>query len=339
MQQWNLDLQYELQPNWMIDIAYAGSKGTHLPAPRDLNQPYLDQPNPPMIARPYPQFSSILFMESRASSNYDALQFRSEKRVSKGLAFLAAYTFSKSIDDSSAPFAGSVGSGVPQDSTNLRAERGLSDFDTRHRLAFSYLYDLPFGAGEKWLNREGALYHALGNWQISGILTVQSGRPFTVNLAAARNPATLVAFGVPDRPDVIANPFVAGPVPTNSNPGCAATISQGGLAADQVRVPQSWFNPCAFDSPPADRYGTEGRNQLTGPGTTNLDFAVFKSFHIRKEKNLLQLRAEVFNLFNHPLFDLPNRVFGGATFGRVSSANFYGNRPPRQLQLGFRYLF
>ena len=80
---------------------------------------------------------------------------------------------------------------------------------------------------------------------------------------------------------------------------------------------------------------------MTGPGTTNLDFAVFKSFHIRKEKNLLQLRLEIFNLLNHPLFDVPiaGRVFGGETFGAISSANFYGNRPPRQLQLGFRYLF
>jgi len=341
MQQWNLDLQYEVQPNWMIDLAYVGTKGTHLPAPRDLNQPYLDQPDPLTIARPYPQFSSILFMESRASSSYHALQFRSEKRVSKGLAFLAAYTFSKSIDNSSAPFAGSVGSGVPQDSLNLRAERGLSDFDTRHRLAFSYLYDLPFGAGERWLNQEGALYHLLGNWQISGILTLQTGRPFTVNLSAARNPAALVAFGVPDRPDVIADPFKAGPVAANSDPACHATISQGGLAADHVRVAQNWFNPCAFDvvPPDANRYGTEGRNQLTGPGMSNLDFAVFKSFHIRKEKNLLQLRAEIFNLFNHPLFDIPNHVFPGATFGRVSSANLYGSRPPRQLQLGFKYIF
>jgi len=327
MQQWNLDLQYEVQPNWMIDLAYVGSKGTHLPSPRDLNQPDLLTGG-----RPYPQFlSSILFMDARASSSYHALQFRSEKRVSKGLAFLAAYTFSKSIDDSSAVFAGSVSSGLPQDSRNLHAERGLSDFDTRHRLAFSYLYDLPFGAGQRWLNQEGALYHLLGNWQISGILTLQTGRPFTVNLSAPRNPSAFVAFGVPDRPDLIADPFKAGPVA--ANPACQAP--------NQVRVPQSWFNPCAFVLPRSDRFGTEGRNVLTGPGMNNLDFSVFKSFHVRKEKNLLQLRAEIFNLFNHPMFDIPisGRLFGGAAFGRITSVNFYGNRPPRQVQLGFRYLF
>jgi hypothetical protein len=336
MQQRNLDLQYEVKPNWMVDLAYVGTKGTHLPSPRDLNQPDLLTG-----VAPYPQLSSILFMDSVASSTYNALQFRSEKRVSKGLAFLAAYTFSKSIDDSSAVFAGSVGSGLPQDSNNLRAERGLSDFDMRHRLSVSYLYDLPFGAGERWLNREGLLYHLLGNWQTSGILTLQSGSPFTANMATARNPAAITSLGVSDRPDLIANPFKAGPVAANSNPACHTTISQGGLAADQVRAPQSWFNPCAFDAPPSDRYGTEGRNQLTGPGTNNLDFAVFKNFHVRKEKNLLQLRAEIFNSFNHPLFDIPiaGRVFDTSTFGIISSANFYGNRPPRQLQLGFRYLF
>jgi hypothetical protein len=334
MQQWNLDLQYELKPNWMIDLAYVGTKGTHLPAPRDLNQPDLLTGIPP-----YPQFSSILFMEARALSNYHALQFRSEKRVARGLAFLTAYTFAKSIDDSSAVFAGSVGSGVPQDSNNLRAERGLSDFDTRHRLAFSYLYDLPFGAGQRWLNQESVLYHLLGNWQISGILTLQSGRPFTVNLTAPRNPGAIVAFGVPDRPDVIADPFTAGAVMANSNPACHATVSQGGLAADRVRTTRTWFNPCAFDLPPAGRFGTEGRNQMTSPGTNNLDFSVFKSFQIRKEKNLLQLRLEIFNLFNHPLFDIPNHTFGEAAFGSIQSANFYGNRPPRQLQLGFKYIF
>jgi len=137
MQDWNVDLQYEVQPNWMIDLAYVGTKGTHLPATRDMNEL-----NPSTQATPYAQFGSVLVVEPRANSIYSALQFRSEKRVSQGLAFLAAYTWSRSIDDDSAVFSGSVGSGVPQNSYDFRADRGLSDFQVEQRFVLSYLYDL-----------------------------------------------------------------------------------------------------------------------------------------------------------------------------------------------------
>src|SRR5208337_1704905 len=150
MQDWNVDLQYEVQPNWMVDLAYVGTKGTHLPATRDMNEV-----NPSTQATPYPQFGSILVVEPRANSIYNALQFRSEKRVRQGLAFLAAYTWSRSIDDDSAVFSGSVGSGVPQNSYDFRLDRGLSDFQVEQRFVLSYLYDLPFGAGRKWLNNSG----------------------------------------------------------------------------------------------------------------------------------------------------------------------------------------
>ncbi len=339
MQQWNADLQYELRPNWMVDLAYVGSKGTHLAAPRDLNQP-----NPATGAFPYPQFAgaSILYVESSASSSYNALQFRSEKRVSQGLTFLAAYTFSKSMDDDSAVFSGSVGSGLPQDSQNRRAEWALSDFDARHRFIFSSVYDAPFGVGRRWLNHPGLASHILGDWQLAGILTLQTGHPFTVNLPAPSAGGTgLTAFGNPARPDLIANPFQAGPVPNNPDPACQTTKSQGGLAADVVRQPQSWFNPCAFAAP-SGPFGDAGRNILTGPGVNNLDFSLSRNILIRGEGRRLQLRGEFFNLFNHPNFDIPSRTFSlapGSTFGPVLSANAYGNKPPRQIQLGLKYVF
>ena len=182
MQDWNVDLQYEVQPNWMIDLAYVGTKGTHLPATRDMNEL-----NPSTQATPYPQFGSILVVEPRANSIYNALQFRSEKRVSQGLAFLAAYTWSRSIDDDSAVFSGSVGSGVPQNSYDFRADRGLSDFQVEHRLVFSYLYDLPLGAGRKWLNNPGIINRIFGSWQTAGIATMQTGSPFTINMPASQS--------------------------------------------------------------------------------------------------------------------------------------------------------
>jgi hypothetical protein len=334
MQHWNLDLQYELRSNWMIDLAYVGSKGTHLWAPRDL-----DQPRPDTGYVPYPQFSSLLYVESRASSSYNALQFRSEKRLSHGLAFLASYTWSKSIDDNSAVLSGNVGSGLPQDSQNLHAERGLSDFDTRHRLAFSFLYDLPFGSGQRWLKGPRLRDWLLGNWQAGGIYTLQTGHPFTVNRATTQTRTAITAFGIPDRPDLIADPFQAGPVLNNSDPACHQTQSQGGLAADHVNQAQSWFNPCAFDNPSPGRFGTAGRNILIGPGLNDLDFSLAKNIPFRKEGRQLQFRAEFFNLFNHPNFDIPSRTLGSPTFGEVLSANLYGNKPPRQIQLGLKFVF
>ena len=326
MQQWNADLQYEVLPNWMVDAAYVGSKGTHLADVLDLNQA------DPTFGPAYGQFSSVLFVESNANSSYNSLQLRSEKRTSHGLALLLSYTYSKSFDDISSVFAGSVGSGLPQNSRDLAADRGPSDFNAEHRFSGSFVYDLPLQRlvthGPGWSTR------LLDNWQASGIVTAQTGSPFTVVLAGAPA-ASAAAFGNPARPDLVGNPFQAGTLPGNT--GCTGPT--------QVRVPQSWFNPCAFAVPAAGlfpgtfQFGTEGRNALTGPGFTNLDFGLAKSMALGSEKHHLQLRGDFFNLFNHPNFDTPTHVLGGSNFGKVLSANAYGDKPPRQIQLSLRYLF
>ena len=334
MQQWNLNMQYELRPNWVLDLAYVGSKGTNLAATRDLNQP---RPGAPF--GPFPQFSSILVIESRASSIYHSLQLRSEKRFTRGLAFLAAYTWSRSIDDASAVFGSGVTSGLPQDSQNPIADRGLSDFHTQHRFVLSYIYELPFGTGRHWLSDRGVLTAVLGQWQVAGILSVQTGHPFTVNRGSTASQTSLTAFGISDRPDVLADPFQPGPVTANPDPACQTTRSQGGLAADRVRVPESWFNPCAFADPSPTRFGTTGRNTLVAPGLANFDIAIAKDIPLWRENHRLQLRADFFNLFNHPNFDAPSRTLGSATFGSIGSANAFGNKPPRQIQIGLKYVF
>ena len=230
-----------------------------------------------------------------------------------------------------------MGSGLPQNSNDPQADRGLSDFNAKHRFVVSSVYDLPFG--RKWITQPGWRKGLLGNWQAGGILTAQTGSPFTVNLAAAQTGSAVAAFGNPYRPDVISNPYVAGPVMANPNPACHTTISQGGLAADVVDQPASWFNTCAFVQPAAGQFGDAGRNIMTGPGLENLDFSMYKNIILRKESHRLQLRGEVFNLFNHPNVDIPNHVFGDPTFGQVLSENAYGNKPPRQVQLGLKYIF
>src|SRR5579864_3084904 len=315
MQQWNTDLQYEVLPNWMVNLAYVGSKGTHLSDVLDLNQ------TNPDTGPPLPQFASILFVEASSNSSYNSLQLRSEKRARNGLSLLLAYTYSKSFDDISSVFGGSVGAGPPQNSQDLAADRGPSDFNAVHRFSGSFVYDLPFQ--QMWKNGPSRL---LNNWQASGIVMAQTGSPFTVVLAGAATSAG-AAFGNPARPNLISNPYTPGPVATNSNPACQTTISQGGFAADQVRMPGSWFNPCAFDFPAPGAYpntfqfGNEGRNILTGPGFTDVDFGLSKSMSLGGENHRLQVRGDLFNLFNHPNFDVPSHVLGGSNFGKVLSAN------------------
>jgi len=319
MQQWNTDLQYEVLPNWMVDVAYVGSKGTHLSDVLDRNQP-----DPLTGLPPYPQFSSILYVESNANSSYNSLQLRSEKRTSHGLALLLSYTYSKSFDDISSVFGGSVGSGLPQNSRDLPADRGPSDFNAVNRFSGSFVYDLP--VHRLWNNGPARL---LNDWQASGIVTAQSGSPFTVVLGGA--PASsAAAFGNPARPDLVGDPFATGTVA--ANPTCQYS------APSQVRVPQSWFNPCVFATP-AGPFGTEGRNILTGPGYTDIDFSLQKSVTLRGENQRLQFRGDFFNLFNHPNFDIPGHVFGSSNFGKLVSANGYGTKPPRQIQLSLRYGF
>ena len=162
-------------------------------------------------------------------------------------------------------------------------------------------------------------------------MTAQTGSPFTVVLGGAPA-ASAAAFGNPARPNLVGDPFQAGTI-------------MGCTGPSQVRVPQSWLNPCAFAVPAAGVYpntfqfGTEGRNVLTGPGFTNLDFGLSKSMALGAENHRLQLRGDFFNLFNHPNFDIPSHVLGASNFGKVLSANAYGNKPPRQIQLSARYSF
>jgi len=186
-----------------------------------------------------------------------------------------------------------------------------------------------------WAHGPGWSERLLNNWQAGGIVTAQSGSPFTAVLSGGASSAA-AAFGNPARPDLVASPFQPGPVA--ANPGCIYT------PATEVRVPQSWFNPCAFAMPSsgptgAPLFGTEGRNILTGPGFTDLDFGLSKSMALGSESHRLTIRGDFFNLFNHPNFDVPNHVFGTPNFAQVLSANFYGSKPPRQIQLSMRYVF
>ncbi|MCA1618784.1 MAG: TonB-dependent receptor [Acidobacteria bacterium] len=315
MQHWNANVQRQLWAGGVLEVAYVGSKGTKLLSARDINQPQPSvlPPNLPFVPRPNPFFDDVNLIESRASSTYHALQARYQQRLSRGLAVLGSYTWSKSIDDASNFFTSAGDPNFPQNSYDLRAERALSNFDVRQRLSVSYSYDLPFGRGRAFVNDDGFLTTLLTGWQTYGIVTAQTGRPFTVALIQEFDNSgtgrSALGFGANDRPNVVGDP--------NDGP----------------RTPEQWFDTSAFTFPAPGTFGNAGRNILTGPGYQNVNASLVKNTALG-ERLSLQLRAEVFNLFNHPNLNLPDNFLGSPTFGRVTSA-----RDPRHIQFGAKLLF
>jgi hypothetical protein len=315
MQHWSASVQHQLGRSRVLEVAYVASKGTKLLAARDINQPapQVLPPGLPFVPRPNPLFDDITQIESRANSRYDSLQVRFEQRLDFGLAVLGSYTWSKSEDDASNFFASAGDPNFPQDSNNLRPERGPSNFDTPHRISLSYSYDLPFGKGKRYFADDGWVTALLTGWQTFGIVTLQSGRPFTAALLSEIDNSgtgrSVLGFGANDRPNVTGDPNLSNP------------------------TPDRWFNTAAFAFPAQGTFGNAGRNILRGPGFQNVNASLMKNTQLTERLNL-QFRAEAFNLFNHPNFNLPDNFLGSPTFGRISSA-----RDPRHLQFGLKLLF
>ncbi|MCI0721480.1 MAG: TonB-dependent receptor, partial [Acidobacteria bacterium] len=311
VQHWNFNVQQQLGKARVLELGYVGSKGTKLIAGRDINQP---RPSPqPFNPRPVPQFDDINQVESRSNSNYHSLQLRLQQRLDFGLSLLSSYTWSKSIDDASGFFSSAGDANYPQDSFNLSAERGRSNFDVRNRFSFSYSYDLPIGRGHSALGDHGWISSFLAGWQTHGIITLQSGRPFTVALLREIDQSNTgranLGFGANDRPNVVGNP----------------TLSQ--------QTPEQWFNTTAFAFPAFGSFGNSGRNILDGPGLQNVNVSLLKQATLREGMNL-QFRTEFFNFFNRPNFDLPDIFVGSPTFGRILSA-----QSPRHIQFGVKLVF
>ena len=330
VQQWNTGVQYEFTPQLVLETVYVGSKGTHLKAFHDGNQ------SEPGGLPPFLQFGSLATIDTRRASTYHSLQARLEQRPWHGLSYLLAYTWSKSIDNSS-ELLGSASEGqYAQDQYNLGGERGLSGFDSRHRLVWSGVYEVPLPNRI----RSSTARALLRSWQLATILSLQSGQPFTIYRSGYQSDTTLITGA--DRPDLIADPFSPGPVDANPDPTCHSTISQGGRAADRTRTVQSWINPCAYSNPNLlgqFRFGTSPRNGVIGPRLVDMDVSLSRSIPVFRESQRLSLRADAFNLFNHPNFDPPENIFDLQNFGSLASSNRFGTRPPRQIQLSLRYSF
>jgi hypothetical protein len=297
VQQWNLTIQHQFKGNFVVQTGYTGNQGTKLAVIRPFNVP---QPGPGPIQdrAPYPDFGYGERNEQSGRSAYHGWQTRVEKRYSHGLSLLASYTWSKAIDNNS--FLG-IRQFNPFD---INQDRGLSDQDTRHRFVAGWTYEVPVGKGKALLKTGGVTDSIFGGWSVGGIVSAESGMPFTPRVSD--DPAN---WGLENRPDVVGDPNLS------------------------HRTLQEWFNTSAFAEPAPYTIGNARRNILIGPGIHNWDLILSKRFHIR-ERHSFQFRGEFFNAFNHPQFERPSRTLGSGSFGIISAA-----RPARIIQLGLKYNF
>lgn len=312
--QFNLGVQRRLG-NWLLEVAYAGSRGLDLPLFLNANQVPIrsltgdqrariaqaiaaGQDTTPILTplRPYPAFDAVTMSRNTAQSTYHSGQIKIERRFSQGLSVLASYTFSKSIDNSS-DFGSGDSSEQVLDASNLARERAVSSFDVPHRFSSALTYELPF------FRKPGLANLVAGGWQVNTIVTLQSGQPFTPytsNFDPYRNEGF-------NRPDVIGDP--------NAN-------VPAGLA----------FNPAAFRLPAPGTFGSAGRNIIRGDGFHSVDLSLFKNFALT-ERVKLQFRTEAVNSFNHVNYQGPGVNINSTAGEFVAAAQ------PRIIQFGLKLSF
>ena len=328
VQQWSFNIQRELSGSWLFDVGYVGTRGLRLPRGTDPNQPNIAAGN----TRRFPAFpQDFIYTESSGSSVYHALQLKVERHFSRGLAFLGAYTWSKAIDTNSTAFSTERNENFPQNSLNLAAEKGPSDFDFRHRLSLAYVYDLPFG-NTVWKSQSSALNYAISGWQLSGIVTAQTGPPFTPQISGnvSCTGETSNGHGTTDRPNLIGNPY-----PSNQTPN--QWILTSAFRDPRRNADGSLIALCAF--------GNAGRNSLRGPGLADWDFSLIRRLRLTESK-ALEFRAEMFNIFNRANFETPERDVSSASFGRIFNtvqplAGLASGGPgdPREIQFALRFIW
>jgi hypothetical protein len=346
MQQWNLNIQRELPGYLLVDLAYAGSRGTHIVGyGYDLNQ--LDSqylalglaldnavPNPffgvipagtPLSGatitrrqslRPYPAYLNInVTNPPLGSTKYHSGQVKAERRFSAGFGFLGAYTYSRLVGDVGRNFIdfATVG-GAPQGNVmcsqnakfDRRSCRSIEPQDVTHQFVVSTVYELPVGEGRRFLSSGGILGQIFGGFQLNAILALRSGLPLVIR--GANN-----GVGAADRPNLVGDPK---------------------LPSDE-RSPARWFNTSAFTAPPPFTFGNTPRalSSARGPGHTSVNFSVAKNVEIT-ETVRLQFRSEFFNLFNHVNLSQPNPNFLSSGFGEITTAE-----EGRRIQFGLKLYF
>ena len=300
VQQFGGGIERELARNLVVSADAVGSMTRNLAVLRNLNQPLRGtrDANGPV---PFPDFGNIQAREMSGEASYKGLDLSFEKRFSDGYGFRTSYTIGEARDQ--APEHLNQTSGRAQNSRDLESWEGPSDFDIRHRFVANFIVELPFGEGRRML-QSGVASQIFGGWSLAGIYSARSGRAFTVT--QGNNNVGADQTGMPD---------------LTGDPRGAETVQQ-------------WFNPAAFTQVPSGQFGNVTRNSLRGPGWITFDMSVQRRFAFTSRVNL-NLRADIFNVFNRANFGLPERNIASATAGVIST--LAGD--PRVMQLSLRLGF
>jgi hypothetical protein len=309
--EWNFSVQRQLTSSTSIDLAYVGNKTTHLNQNININDP---APGPGNIQarRPYRQWGPITYAVFSENANYNALQAKYESRNWHGLNTLISYAWSKCID------SGSLQGGTTL--LLLNQNRGPCNYDLPQTFTGSFDYALPFGHGARFLSGANRFVNELvSGWEATGIVTVQSGIPFTPTING-----DVANTGVgSQRPNVLGGPIYVG------QPACWFYV-----AANSACTSLQPSAAATFATPATYTYGDGGRNILRANGLKEFDFSLLKTFPI-DEVRRLQLRAEVFNIFNHPTFSAPSSAINSSSGGQISSTL----NAARIIQLGAKFIF
>ncbi len=328
IQSFNLGAQWSFANSWLLDVGYVGSEGRKFPRLFSFNQAATPAfggyyPAGSLGGSFFPGFANLtapglgsFLMESNANSNYNSLQVTVNKRLSKGLQMLLSYTWSHSIDDYSGSDVSDI-TLIPGDMVNEQKNYASSDFDRRQRFVASYLYNLP----DAYRGPSAFAKKILNSWSLSGIVTLQSGTPFSIYGEDSAFQATTADLA-PGR--TVASAIKSGPVVDRLN---------------------AYFDPTAFLQPTAfGDFGQLGRNYIRGPKETNTDFSIMKSIPVT-ERQRVEFRAEFFNLFNNVNFANPiNAIYAAGTnptnpsetnFGRIATTT----TGPRVVQFALKYSF
>jgi hypothetical protein len=315
--QWSLNVQRGLTKDLSLEVGYVGSSGVHLDRTTYYNEPPPGGPTSNLNARrPFPQLGFVQVVQASSHSSYHSLQARLQQRFAHGFTLLSSFSWEKSMDNGSGVRQANGDSYVPQDVNNLAGERGLSAFNFGLRSTTSFLYQIPVGRGRMFAGKANKLVDALiGGWQFGAIFTAQGGFPFSIG---CQSNATYQNTDTTCRADA------TGLDPQLPNP-----------------TPNNWFNLAAFTNRQGFvagtgpyRFGTSGRNVVIGPGITELDASLFKSFALT-ETSRLDFRSEFFNLPNHPILGQPGSTVGSTSYGAITSTRL----DSRQIQFALKLVF
>lgn len=321
---WFVGIQRELFPGTFLDIAYVGNKGKNMLLFANYNQAYPNNSAGTLslaARRPIPEWGDITYAFNGGKSEYRALQLRFETRTKWGLTVLSSYTWSRSLDNGAGSLEGPNGnSPAPQNFYDLEDSYSYSAYDQPHNSTTSFVFELPFGNGRKFMSDASPVVDALlGGWQISGIFNAWSGERINLRYTPA---AAFQVSGITQdfrgandyRPNVTGDP----------------------LAPENERTITNYFNKNNVTAPtdPSRPFGNSKRNGVQAHPFYQFDFALAKYFPLPWRSSKIQLRVEAFNLFNRTNFNAANSNRSSSAFGTITST-----KDPRQLQIGVKFIF